>query len=307
MSRIPSRHPRAAAPHAPAASKPAHAPAPIEKEVEARPTNWSRATGKPVGRSSTNTLTFRGGAVLSKPVINNIYFGDYWLTANGKGESKQNDAFSTDLFKSKHMSVLAQYGVGQGSFAGSTTLPGRPTNIAAADVERIVKAQIAAGTESKDPQTIHTVILPPGCVLTSPSGADSKQGLGGFHGSYADASGKPVYYAVIAYSDTQGNGINFDGKSIDAVNITESHEWMEAATDPDVNSPIAGRKLAWYNDAGGEIGDLAIRKLPLAQTFETVDGFKVQKEWSNLDGKFETIESDPNSPVVPPIGAKVFG
>jgi hypothetical protein len=91
------------------------------------------------------------------------------------------------------------------------------------------------------------------------------------------------------------------------VNITESHEWMEAATDPDVNSPISGRKLGWYNDKLGEIGDLAIRQLPLNQTFETVDGFKVQKEWSNLDGKFETVESDLNSPVVPPIGAKVFG
>lgn len=306
MSRIPSRRSPAVLPPAPRAAKPAPQAKPVEREVEARPSNWSRTPGRPVGRGASNALTFRGGAVLSKPVINNIYLGDYWSTASGKAEAKANDAFAADLLQSKAMSVVAQYGVGKGSFAGSTTLAGTPTSITRADLEKIVRAQIAAGSQSTDPQTIHTVILPPGCMLTSPDGATSHQGLGGFHSSYADASGKPVYYAAIAYSDTQGNGINFDGKSIDAVNITESHEWMEAATDPDVNSPISGRKLGWYNDAGGEIGDLAIRKLPLPQTFETVDGFKVQKEWSNVDGKFETVESDPNAPVVVPRGV-IFG
>lgn len=248
------------------------------------------ATG-PVGPPGTPpNLTQHGGAILDAPKLANIYVGGYWNTTAGKQDAQANDAQTTDFGQSAMMDVAKQYGSGAAQFLGSTvSASSSPTRVTESDVQSIVKQALAAGNVKKDAQGIYTVVLPPGCVLDAGGGVTSKQGLGGFHGSFDDGTGKPVYYAVIAYSDTKGNGINFDGNSVDAVGITESHEWMEAVTDPDVNSPIPGRNLAWYDDSdNGEIGDLAIKQLPLSQTFEKdAGGFQQQLEWSNQDKLYE--------------------
>jgi len=249
------------------------------------PSNWTASTG--TTGTGQYQLTNRGGSVLTKPVINNIYLGDYWNTTAGKTISTKNDAYAKDIEQSSYMGVLAQYGVGKGTFAGSTVVPGAaPKEVTESDIQSIVKKAIASGTQSSDPQAIHTVILPPGTIL-SDGDADSTNGLGGYHGSYAGPDGKPVYYAAIVYGQGS-NGIDFDGKPQDAISIVESHEWSEAETDPDVNSPVKGKKLGWYNDANGEIGDEALNALPLKSVYAKVDGFAVQKEWSNKDQAFET-------------------
>jgi hypothetical protein len=245
--------------------------------------------------SSPFTLVNEGGAVLDKPVINNIYLGDYWNTAEGKTMAAHNDAFTKDIEQSPYMDVLKQYGVGKGSFAGSTVVPGpSPKRLAEPDIQNIVKKAIASGSQSSDPQAIHTVILPPGTLLVL--GKDnSHKGLGGYHGSYQGPDGKPVYYAAICYSKGK-NGIDFTGNPADNTSIIESHEWSEAATDPDVLSPIKGRKSAWDNPTYGEIGDEAIESLPLSTAYDKVDGYAVQKEWSNQDQAFEVKpKSGPNS------------
>src|SRR5262249_38585053 len=151
--------------------------------------------------------------------------------------------------------------------------------------------EIAAGHISAGDQEVHTIVLPPGTILSDGS-ADSTQGLGGYHGSYNDpATNKPVYYAVIVYG--QGNnGIDFDGNPQDNLSIVESHEWSEAATDPkvaDVNrgAPAQGT-LTWYDNQYGEIGDIAInisRDPNLADVWGKVDGFAFQNEWSNKQNK----------------------
>ena len=260
-----------------------------DPDDDKRPSNWTPSTAS-TGATGTGQyqLTNRGGSVLSKPVINNIYLGDYWNTTAGKTVASQNDAYAKDIEQSSYMGVLAQYGVGKGSFAGSTVVPAAtPAKITESDIQSIVKKAIASGTQSSDPQAIHTVILPPGTVLSDSDGDSSTDGLGGYHGSYAGPDGQPVYYAAIVYGQGK-NGIDFDGKPSDAISIVESHEWSEAETDPDVNSPIKGKKLGWYNDANGEVGDEALDALPLKSVYGTVDGFKVQKEWSNKDQAFET-------------------
>lgn len=275
-------------------------------EHEEKPANWTpaRATSTRTRSTSPYTLTNRGGSVLTKPVINNIYLGDYWNTAQGKSDAAHNDAFAADVMNSKYMDVLKQYGVGHGSFAGSSVMAGAaPKSVNESDIQAIVKKAIAAGGQSSDPQAIHTVVLPPGTVLTDGS-ATSLQGLGGYHGSYKGADGKPVYYAAIVYGQGQ-NGIDFNGKPQDNISVTESHEWAEACTDPDVNSPISGKKLGWYNDNQGEVGDEAINALPLSQTTGTVDGYAVQKEWSNQDKKFEVTPA--GSVVTGGRGSKLFG
>src|SRR5262249_45987707 len=113
------------------------------------------------------------------------------------------------------------------------------------------------------------------------------------------------------------NGIDFTGKPIDNVTITESHEITETVTDPDIGQAIERgdpRLLAWYDDTTpivrrdgsavvdgwgrpmrrtGEIGDSPILSAELegdddlSSAWGRSDGFAFQTEWSNRDGKAE--------------------
>lgn len=240
----------------------------------------------PVPKKKGYDLTNRGGKVLSAPEFQPIYVGSYWNSTAGKADRTYNDAFAADLVKGNHQALLGQYGVGKGSSAPSVVAgTGTPKQFREKDVVALVKKQLAAGLVKDGPQTVHMVVLPPGTVLVD-GNASSLDGLGGFHGSYVDAKGKSVYFGVVCYA--QGNnGIDFTGKARDNLTITESHEFDEAATDPDVQTG----KLGWYNDKYGEIGDLAVNSglVPLDKAYGRDDGgYAVQVEWSNKDGKFRT-------------------
>jgi len=229
-------------------------------------------------------LTYRGGKVLKNPVFQPIYLGDYWKTEKGAADRKYNDGFVKEVVTSKHQDLLAQYGVGKGGSQPSVVVNGAPTRVTQADVIALVQKQLSSGAVKPGPETVHMVVLPPGAVLDAGGGVDSTKGLGGFHGSYVDASGKNVYFGVVAYSEGR-NGIDFNGNARDNLTIVESHEFDEAATDPDVGNG----KLGWYNSRYGEIGDLAVNSglVPLDQAHVRDEhGYEVQVEWSNKDHKF---------------------
>src|SRR4051812_3679295 len=242
-------------------------------------------SASPAAAQSPHTATFHGGKVLKNPVYTPIYYGQYFTTAAGKKDSARLDAFAKEFGTSEANQVLHQYGTGDGSFGGATTVNvANPKKVTEAQIQQIVKDQLAKGTVKPNAQGIYTVVLPPNTVLDAGGGVTSQRGLGGFHGSYNDAQGKKVYYAAIAYSKGN-NGIDFTGNAQDNIGITESHEWREASTDPDVNNGTLG----WYNDKeDGELDDLAMANLPLNQVWaRDAAGFAVQKEWSNKDQKFE--------------------
>ena len=136
-----------------------------------------------------------------------------------------------------------------------------------------------------DGETVYTVYLPPGAELRASDGISSYDGMGGYHGSFLDENDIPVYYAAITYS--QGaNGVPFTPKSLDNITIATSHEWAEAATDPDVNRDTLG----WYDKRFGEVGDIPINiGLPSKEVWGRLDGFAIQKEWSNKDKKAELV------------------
>lgn len=282
------------------------------------------ATGPAPTSTMTPHLTYYGGAVLDKPVLHGIYVGDYWSSAQGQKDVTHNDAFMKDIGNSSLPTTWMEYGAGRSTFGGSALVGGgSPTVITDAQAQQIVKDAIASGKVTKDAQGIYQVILPPGCVADTgqkdPSTGtpyDSKHGVGGWHQSFDDGHGNPVYYDVIAYSDTSGNGINFDGNPEDNITITQSHEISEAVTDPDVNSPIPGRGLAWYdfdtvpvlNGQWGENGDIGIMQAELSGglfgdlsgAYQMVDGFAMQNEWSNKDGVSEVAGSTTSPQPLPP-------
>jgi hypothetical protein len=190
------------------------------------------------------------------------------------------------------------------------------------DVEHMAEklaAEGALGTANPD-NTVICMMLPPGVVLvddfspgSTPSGsaserehrgrhtiridddaADSKHGLGGFHGSIHPKNGpKTIYYAVAVFSDGD-NGIPFFAAPWKNVVATHYHELNEARTDADVEDVIRGGPdslIGWYSPKEGEIGDIPInvasslglvmQEIKLADGSETVP---VQLMWSNKVG-----------------------
>ncbi len=248
--------------------------------------------GPSSGANGGPQLVKNPGKILTKPGIDNIYLGSYYNTTQGKSDTSHQDAAAKAWVTSGNEAVLKQYGVGTGTFNGShVVVPSKtPRTYTASQVEALVKQQIAAGKSPVGDQIIHTVYLPPGTVLKDGS-ATSQQGLGGFHGSYTDSkTGKEVYYAVIAYSKGS-NGIDFNGNPQDNNSIVASHEWSEAATDPDVglvNRTGNGNKLGWYDNNFGEVGDIPINisnDPNLRDVWGKEGGFAFQKEWSNKDNR----------------------
>jgi hypothetical protein len=130
--------------------------------------------------------------------------------------------------------------------------------------------------------------------------ADSKHGLGGYHGSIHAQRGSgsdTVYYAVGVYSEGTNGIVAFD-KPWKNVCATFYHELQEARTDPDVedairagNDPHANDFLGWYSPRGGEIGDIPLEEAgaDLGAVMQEVPLVKggtapIQLMWSNAVG-----------------------
>lgn len=233
-------------------------------------------------------LNYYGGKILSAPKFASIYYGSYWNTKRGKAEREYNDKFSSYIVTSPHTTIWAEYGVGKGKYLGSVVTADKLANPGS---DKFIRALIDRELSlrhlpKEDGQTVYTVYLPPGMILTAPDGSTSKQGLGGYHMSFTGQDGKKTYYAAIVYSN-KTNGIDFNGRPRDDRTIVTSHEWTEAVTDPDVNNG----KLGWYDYNYGEVGDIPINMgLPLREVYDRLNGYAVQKEWSNKDNTNEIVE-----------------
>lgn len=232
-------------------------------------------------------LTYRGGKLLKNPSFSSIFLGKYWLTERGKSDKEFQDKFAGDLIKGPYTHIWKEYGVKKGKFIGSTVFPEQSKNQTIDDskIQKIVWEEIKNNkVKNESVDTIYTVYLPPGKILEAPGEEiTSLDGLGGYHSSFDLPNGKRIYYAALVYSAKE-NGIDFTGKSKDNITITASHEWTEAVTDPDVNNG----KLGWYDNRFGEIADIIISiGTPIKQAYDYLNGYAVQKEWSNRDKKFE--------------------
>jgi hypothetical protein len=272
-------------------------------------------------------MTFFGGKTIADLVFVNHYLGgeDAWDAAD---IANIDAALAKAMSDSALQSVIAQYY--QPTPISSRMLPSvvlpdlAPATVFKDQVEALAERIFTnGGLGDADPgSTVVNIMLPRGVVLTDgfspgfqpPPGAeaeherrvgvvlkldddedaDSKHGLGGYHGS-THVGGTTVYYAVGVYSE-RGNGIPAFSQSWKSVVATFYHELNEARTDPDVED--ANRtgdlsKVGWYAnvDHGGEIGDIPINEAGahLSLVFKEIglaDGsgtVPVQLMWSNKD------------------------
>ncbi|MDQ6941240.1 MAG: hypothetical protein M3169_01835 [Candidatus Eremiobacteraeota bacterium] len=96
-----------------------------------------------------------------------------------------------------------------------------------------------------------------------------------YHGSVDFGDIGHTLYSVEPYQGISGCN-SPSNKLQDSTGSTLSHEWFEAITDPDV----AVNNIAWYNNIGGEIGDICRNYYGNV----SLSGFtyNIQKEYTNV-------------------------
>jgi hypothetical protein len=272
-------------------------------------------------------LTNFGGPTISALNFVNRYIGGS-AAWSGSDMSSIDQALSAAMSDSKLESVMAQYFAGKQ--ISSTMLPSAVHDGAAPatmykDAAEALATQLHAGGalgSAAPAQTVINMMLPPGVVLSDdfspgfqpPAGqeaahqrrkagvlkvgeneaADSKHGLGGYHGSVHLSDGTEIFYAVGVYSEGTNGIVAFDQPWKNVV-ATFYHELNEARTDAaveDVNTTGNNGLLGWYSQTGqGEIGDLPInasggdlslvfKEVALANGSGTAP---IQLMWSNAD------------------------
>jgi hypothetical protein len=282
---------------------------------------------------SGRNLRFCGGKTIPDLVFVNHYLGGsgVWAVAD---TASIDAALAKAMTDNALQSVLQQY---YGSVISSRMLPSAvlpdpaPATVYKDQVEALVTRIHGRGVlrdanlgDADLGRTVVNIMLPRGVILVDgfspgfrpPAGteaehqrrlravvrvggedADSRHGLGGYHGSAhvpAGAARTAVYYAVGVYSEA-GNGTPVFDQSWKNVAATFYHELNEARTDPDVEDAIRTgdrSRLGWYSARGGEIGDIPVTEAgtSLALVFteiELADGsgaVPVQLMWSNQDG-----------------------
>ena len=143
-------------------------------------------------------------------------------TGSTAQEARQgrNDAAMAALVKDAGQTALwKEYGGGAGTTSSSKVLPRPRDDRFTEEVEALVERESGAAASTP----------PIGADLSSGTPArrgaggrrrQLRHGLGGFHGNVETTDGRPVYYAVVVYSQRTSdgvNGIDFTGKPIDNV------------------------------------------------------------------------------------------
>jgi hypothetical protein len=251
------------------------------------PSSGARARG--IKADPLEDLIFHGGKTVPKMQFQNVYLGTH---ANwSESDVKSIDGGITRAMRFDRLNnVMTQYFPGtaiscdaRASFVQNQVAPAKFTQAQLKQLMQDLFKQALIKAQDLD-VTIFNLILPPGAIL-SLDGADSHQGLGGFHDSvHFDSGGKHVtlYYSANVFSQVVNgveNGIAVFDKPWKNVVATLYHELNEFRTDPDVGDAIEKNSndfLGWASRRGREVGDQPI--------FVASDLHQVFKEISANDG-----------------------
>jgi hypothetical protein len=212
------------------------------------------------GLTYPDDLIDYGGPVMKSVATHNIYVN---CAAKDQSCWGAPEAFQRGLQGSSFAGMLAQYTGSPSSayaFADSTAVSFtvfKGTALYENDLFAIVH-QVAAATKKGGYTNLYHVFLPRGTDTCfdfskqcySPDYAPAFA-FCAYHGSVRFSDLGLVVYSIEPYQDVRGC---LTAKSSGASEVTNStistlaHETFESITDP-------GPKLAWYNRAGGEIGD----------------------------------------------------
>jgi hypothetical protein len=252
------------------------------------------------------------GPVLTTPRIALVFYP-------GDARATDLEAFARKVAGSTYWSTTtSEYGVGALSYTTRFELTGEtaPKTISQVEIHSKIAGELASGRLGvPDPQTIYTLVFPPGTTVTQPNPFTDLLGplkscvaFSGYHDNVAVAvtdagPGARTDYAYAVIPTCQPD--------IGSLTTVISHEWVEAATDPRVTangifSVTGGPHAAFYATdsdhsawsllGGGEAGDLCGPSGPSVDFTPPDIGFPVQRTWSNLAARGS---HDPCGPHVP--------
>jgi hypothetical protein len=254
------------------------------------------------------------GPVLTTPKVALVFYP-------GDARAAELAAFAGKVAGSTYWpATTAEYGVGALSYAGMFELTGEtaPATITQAQIQALVADHLASGKLGvPDPQTIYTLVFPAGTTITQPNPITNLlgpvvgcQGFTGYHDNVAVALGDAGTKTEFAYAV-----IPTCSADITSLTSVMSHEWVEAATDPQITANgafgvMSGPNAAFYaTDAdhavwsllgGGEAGDLCVSASRSVDVTPPDIGYPVQRTWSNIAARAS------HDPCVPQVAGAVY-
>jgi hypothetical protein len=264
--------------------------------------NGTPSTTYPAPHGPPPQVESGGGAVLKAPRVVPVYFANDDAALVTQDKDFVNKVGATSYWAA----TTTEYGVGPLTATPSVDLAETaPTSIDDAAIQTWLAAKLNANDPAfpaPDANTVYSLHYPAGTTITEASGgqpATSCVDFGGYHNNIqldAAHGSMDVAYVVVPHC------ANFGGlKGIDSITATESHELIEAATDPfPTSTPAYGQTdeahLYWlFVLGGGEVGDLCAQNADAFTKFAELP-YTVQRTWSN---KAALAGHDPCVPKLP--------
>lgn len=236
-----------------------------------------------------------GGPVVPSPEIITLT----WTTDPIAGDLEAFDGWMVP--SSFWKTVMAEWGVGPGTHGGSYRIPtAAPAVLDYADVKPLVEGLVTAGhIPPPNGSRIYTIYPPEGTKVTS-FGTEGCTGFQAFHSSFAYAPGDAgadagtalAIFAITPRCDATAAGMT----PLDFTTWGQSHEVMEAASDPDGTRPAwVIRRQTPSTPELGENADLCTGH-PMV-----VEGHMVTRNYSNV------AAAKGERPCVPAPAGPMFG
>jgi hypothetical protein len=234
------------------------------------------ADAGPLGPVSFPQVVNHQGPVLATPHVVPIFFqGDTSETAL--------EDFMTQLASSSSSfwgDVTSEYGVGALSIGSSIVVSDMPpAMIDTAGIESWLTGHLDAdaGWPPVDSSSVFVVFYPSGTTVADPLFGTSCTDFNGFH--YQGIVDTSLVYAIIPRCASAGPLVGIDG-----LTATLSHELVEVATDPFLQTMPAWAytdedHLIWSFVPGAEVADMCSLEPQSVQ--QIVGSYYVQRPWSN--------------------------
>jgi hypothetical protein len=253
----------------------------------------------PAKHSKPPSVVSYNGPVLASPKIVPVFFADYDATLAGQVADFDSKVGATQYWAAN----VTEYGVGPATSAAAIML----TETAPPSTDDMgIQTWLAGKLNGDDPawpaadaNTLYSLHYPESTTITS-GNTSSCVDFGGYHSNInldAAHGSLAVAYAVIPSCS------NFDMMTLeDATTATESHELVEAVTDP---YPMTTPAYTTVDDGhfywtrilgGGEIGDMCAQFASSYTVFPELPGYLVQRSWSNVAAN---AGHDPCVPALP--------
>ncbi len=256
----------------------------------------------PVLHSRFPQLPDQGGPRMHHPQLVAITWAD-------DPRAAADEALTRYLAGSPWLALVGQdYGVGAGTMLGAVRRPGAaPAVMTDAEIEAGLVADVREGVlpsaaDGRFDETLYIVFVPGGTRVTQGNDtfrATSCMDFLGYHGAAGVAPSRFAYAVAVACDDPitlDAMGHPVGGVGTDSLlQVTTSHELIEAATDPD---PLVAPAYEFrpsdgqpWTEFGPEIGDLC------AERYVPMDGYLLQRAWSNraaAEGRFPCAPLSPD-------------